>query len=76
VVSPFGYWCQARAKEYNREMGDMDGPTVAATVYEELFKNDELDLRVIPYALDEAVQKLRKLGVSAHRWATFVHIGA
>jgi hypothetical protein len=57
-------------------MGDVDGPTVAVSVYEELFKNDELDPRVIPYALDDAVQRLRNLGISPHRWATFVHIGA
>jgi hypothetical protein len=57
-------------------MGDVDGPAVAASVYEELFKNDLLDPSVIPYALDDAVQKLRQLGLSPHRWATFVHIGA
>jgi hypothetical protein len=57
-------------------MGDADGPTIAASVYEELFKNDELDPSVIPYALDDAVRKLQKDGISPHRWATFVHIGA
>jgi hypothetical protein len=57
-------------------MGDVDGPTVAGSVYEELFKSEELDPSVIPYALDDAIQKLRKLGVSPHRWATFIHIGA
>jgi hypothetical protein len=62
--------------DFYREMGDVDGPTIAESVYEELFQNDELDPNVIPYALDDAVQKLRKHRISPHRWATFVHIGA
>jgi CHAT domain-containing protein len=57
-------------------MGDSDGPAVAAHVYGELFSGDKLDPQVIPYALDEVIQTLRRNGVSAHRWATFIHIGA
>jgi CHAT domain-containing protein len=57
-------------------MGDADGPAVAEHVYQELFQGEKLDPQVIPYALDEAAQKLREAGISAHRWATFVHIGA
>jgi hypothetical protein len=57
-------------------MGDADGPAVATTVYRELFKGDMIDMSVVPYALDEAVQELRRQGISANRWATFVHIGA
>jgi CHAT domain-containing protein len=58
------------------DMSDVDGPVVAGAVYRELFKGDVLDPRIIPYALDEAVQELRRQGAPAHRWATFVHIGA
>jgi hypothetical protein len=58
-----------------REMGDVDGPLVANTVYQEFFKNKSLDLAVIPYALDDAAQLLRRQGVPAVRWATFIHIG-
>lgn len=38
-------------------MGDIDGPIIAAKVYQELFRGDatELDHNTIPYALDEAV---------------------
>jgi hypothetical protein len=57
-------------------MGDADGPVVAPMVYRELFKGDMFDPSVVPYALDEAVQELRRQGIPAHRWATFVHIGA
>jgi CHAT domain-containing protein len=57
-------------------MGDADGPAVATHVYRELFRGEQLDPQVVPYALDEAVQALRQAGVSAHRWATFIHVGA
>jgi hypothetical protein len=35
-------------------MDDANGPAVAAHVYRELFRSKELDLEVIPYALDDA----------------------
>lgn len=58
-------------------MDDIDGPTVAKTVYEELFRGEGemLDHEAIPYALDLAVQKLRARGLSASRWAPYVHYG-
>lgn len=58
-------------------MEDVDGPLVAKLVYEELFKDDPqfFDPDVIPYALDAAVQKLREIGLSPSRWATYVHLG-
>jgi CHAT domain-containing protein len=58
-------------------MGDVDGPIVAKTVYEELFTGDGemLDFDVIPYALDDAVQKLRAQGLEPSRWAPYIHIG-
>jgi hypothetical protein len=57
-------------------MGDDDGPLVAQRIYEALLQEEIIDLGSIPYALDAAVTELRKSGVPASRWATFVHIGA
>jgi hypothetical protein len=34
-----------------------------------------LDPDDVPYALDDAVQKLRKAGLDPSFWATYVHIG-
>ena len=58
-------------------MDDLDGPVVAKTVYEELFRGgpEVLDLDSIPYALDLAVRKLRAKGLAASRWAPYVHFG-
>jgi CHAT domain-containing protein len=58
-------------------MGDVDGPEIAKTVYEEIFKGDSeyLDPEVIPYALDAAVQKLREKDPNPSRWAPYIHIG-
>lgn len=58
-------------------MDDADGPEVARIVYKRLFEgnNEFLDPDVVPYALDEAVQALRRKGVPAARWATYVHVG-
>lgn len=58
-------------------MEDLDGPVVAKTVYEELFRNgaEALDPDAIPYALDLAVQSLRAKGLAASRWASYVHLG-
>ena len=56
-------------------MADVDGPEVAETVYKEILKKDRLEADVIPYALDEAVQSLRRKGVDAARWACYIHVG-
>ena len=58
-------------------MDDIDGPTVAKTVYEELYSTgaEVLDLEAIPYALDLAIKKLRAKGLAASRWAPYVHLG-
>ncbi|EIN12576.1 hypothetical protein PUNSTDRAFT_130833 [Punctularia strigosozonata HHB-11173 SS5] len=58
-------------------MGDVDGPLVARTVYEELFRGDSefLDPHIVPYALDAAVQKLREIDPTPSRWAPYIHIG-
>jgi hypothetical protein len=57
-------------------MADADGPMVAQSVYEFLLGKDKFSLEDVPYALDDAVQSLRTRGVPAHRWATFMHMGA
>lgn len=59
-------------------MDDVDGPDVAEAVYEELLSSDtdELDLDLVPYALDQAVLKMRQKRLSASRWAPYLHIGA
>jgi hypothetical protein len=56
-------------------MHDEDGPKVADRLYEVLFEKDTLDLDDVAYALDEAVQVLRRAGVPASRWALFMHMG-
>jgi hypothetical protein len=57
-------------------MNDVDGPFVAERVYSKVFRDGYLDLAAIPYALDDAITELRKLGLPESRWATYVHIGA
>lgn len=58
-------------------MDDNDGPEIARTVYEELFKDpdQEVDPKLIPYALDLAVRRLQEKGVHPSRWATYIHLG-
>jgi hypothetical protein len=56
-------------------MSDVDGPAMAEWVYEELLKREHLDLDDIPYALDVAVERLRRTGVPPSRWALFLHMG-
>jgi hypothetical protein len=60
-------------------MGDMDGPVIAESIYSSLFNTDKgpkiLDPDDIPYALDEAVQRLRNSGLDPSSWATYIHIG-
>jgi hypothetical protein len=57
-------------------MNDADGPKMAQWFYEALLENETIELDDIPYALDTAVQKLRKSGAPPERWATFMHWGA
>jgi hypothetical protein len=57
-------------------MGDADGPVLATLFYQELIQKDRIDADDIAYALDHAVNHLRRSGVPVHRWATFIHLGA
>jgi hypothetical protein len=59
-------------------MRDLEGPQVAEGIYSALFKDrgsEHLDPDDVPYALDDAVQKLRLAGLDPSFWATYVHIG-
>jgi hypothetical protein len=58
-------------------MEDVDGPLVAESLYNELFKGKfgEFDPSDVPYALDEAVQKLRRIHREPSRWALYIHMG-
>lgn len=60
-----------------RSMNDADGPVVAKSVYGALYdgESEYLDPNVVPYALDEAVQELRKRGYHPSRWAPYIHMG-
>jgi hypothetical protein len=53
----------------------VDGPEVAKTFYQDLLAQDIIDADAVPYALDAAVENIRRSGVSIERWASFVHIG-
>lgn len=57
-------------------MSDDDGPRMAQWFYKALLENKTIQLEDIPYALDEAVQKLRNVGAPTARWATYMHLGA
>jgi hypothetical protein len=60
-------------------MRDLEGPQVAESIYSALFNDgsdsDFLDPEDVPYALDDAVGKMRTSGVDPSFWATYVHIG-
>jgi CHAT domain-containing protein len=58
-----------------RSMCDKDGPKVARHFYSSLFKRGQVDLDDIAYALDEAIQALRRSNVPTSRWGCFMHIG-
>ena len=65
-------------------MNDSLGTDIAKTLYEHLYSGDThkpLNPDLIAYALDEAVQKIRRKVVAKGRhllpsmWAPFIHIG-
>jgi hypothetical protein len=56
-------------------MHDEDGPEVACKVYQELFSAKFLDPDTVAYAIDNAVQGLRRTGVPPYRWAPYIHMG-
>jgi len=75
--SCFGHGVASDRQMSLRSMGDLDGPIMAKTIYEELSHSgaEMLDLETIPYALDSAVRNLRAKGLAASRWAPYVHLG-
>ncbi|EIN06443.1 hypothetical protein PUNSTDRAFT_136302 [Punctularia strigosozonata HHB-11173 SS5] len=60
-------------------MEDIDGPLVAKSVYEQLFKHDVdsefLEPDDVAYALDEAIRQLRSVHPEPSRWAPYIHMG-
>ncbi|KAG8694012.1 hypothetical protein FRC08_008750 [Ceratobasidium sp. 394] len=58
-------------------IGDDDGPVVAQTLYEYLFRDREgtTDSSEAAIGLNKAVRVLRKAKVPMHRWVPFIHIG-
>jgi hypothetical protein len=56
---------------------DLDGPVIARTFYQSWMAavDERADLDAVPYALDDAVGRLRDSGVSPLRWAAFIHVG-
>jgi hypothetical protein len=58
-------------------MEDVDGPRIAKSLYEEVFKGDSeyIDPDDIAYALDAAVRCLRRDVKNPMRWAPYIHLG-
>ncbi|EIN06321.1 hypothetical protein PUNSTDRAFT_137098 [Punctularia strigosozonata HHB-11173 SS5] len=58
-------------------MEDMDGPIIAKVVYETIFggESEMINPDDVAYALDTAVQQLRKKNIDPSRWASFIHLG-
>jgi CHAT domain-containing protein len=57
-------------------INDDDGPTIAKVVYEHLFAPEgQRTAADSAEALQKAVNYLRSMGVPAHRWVPFIHIG-
>ncbi|KAG9122418.1 hypothetical protein FRC07_001207 [Ceratobasidium sp. 392] len=58
-------------------IGDDDGPVVARTLYEYLFRDPSgaIDSSEAAIGLNKAIRVLRKAKVPMHRWVPFIHIG-
>jgi hypothetical protein len=58
-------------------MGDEDGPRIAKSLYQDVFKSDSeyIDPDDIAYALDGAVRRLRQEVRDPMRWAPYIHLG-
>jgi hypothetical protein len=58
-------------------MQDVDGPRIAKSFYEDIFKADSECIHPddIAYALDRAVARLRREVKDPMRWAPYIHLG-
>jgi hypothetical protein len=58
-------------------MEDVDGPRVAKSLYEDVFKGESeyINPDDIAYALDAAVRHLRDEVKDPMRWAPYIHLG-
>jgi hypothetical protein len=64
-------------QKYLRSMEDVDGPMIAESVYKDIFNSDADCVHPddVAYALDAAVQHLRRLHPDPSRWAPYIHLG-
>jgi hypothetical protein len=62
-----------------RYMSNSLGPIITESIYSSVFspkkQSEFMNPDDVPYALDEAVQKLRATGLDPSLWATYIHIG-
>jgi hypothetical protein len=58
-------------------MGDVDGPMIAKSLYDDVFNDDSeyINPDNIAYALDRAVVRLRHDVKDPTRWAPYIHLG-
>lgn len=69
-------------------MDDSDGTRVASAIYRALFNPEfqihsddpdeqtwNINMEVIPYALQMVAQEMRAEGLPASRWAQYIHYG-
>jgi hypothetical protein len=58
-------------------MEDVDGPTIAKSLYEDVVKDDSeyINPDDIAYALDAAVRRLQHEVRNPMRWAPYIHLG-
>jgi hypothetical protein len=58
-------------------MADVDGPFVAESVYRQIFAgpSEYIDPDDVAYALDAAVDQLRRNHPEPSRWAPYIHLG-
>lgn len=63
----------------DKREGEPDGSLIVTEFYRYLAERPEylegIDLELVPYALDHAVQCLRKKGVPPVRWLPYVYVG-
>jgi hypothetical protein len=60
-----------------RSMADVDRPMIAQSVYKDIFNSDGdyVNPDDVAYALDAAVQHLRRLHPDLSRCAPYIHLG-
>lgn len=84
MVGPFSLFCSNSVLTTYRSIVDEDGPKIADTFYDNLFKSNvqakveshpNPDTKQAALALHLAVAKLQAEGCSFKRWVPFIHLG-